>query len=110
MTDKIIELPHDFIGMEDQARLESFAAHLIARGLATRWHWRRVRGIDVAFEIYRGGANEVLFCSIRRNHEHNVFYVQGGSANLRGRGKLDHLMASIDATARAAHGDAPETA
>jgi hypothetical protein len=110
MTDKIIELPQDFIGMEDQARLESFGGHLIARGLATRWHWNRSHGIDVAFEIYRGGVDETLFCSIRRDHAHDVFYVHGGSANLRDRGKLDHVMASVDAAAHAAHDDSPEIA
>ena len=106
----IIELPRDFIGLEDQARLESFGAHLIARGLATRWHWNRSHGIDVAFEIYRGGANEVLFCSIRRDHEHDVFYVQSGSANRRDRGKLDHVMAAVDAAAHAEHDDPPQRA
>jgi hypothetical protein len=110
MTDKIIELPHDFIGPEDQARLESFGAHLIASGLATRWHWNRAHGIDVAFEIYRGGADEQLFCAIRRDRDHDVFYAQGGNAGLRDRGKLEHVMAAVDAAAHAAHGDAPSSA
>jgi hypothetical protein len=107
MTDNVVELPNDFIGKEDQTRLESFGGHLIARGLATRWHWNKERRFDVAFEIYRGGPAEALLFSIRRDSDNDVFYARDEAANLRVRGKLDHVMAFVDAAAHAAHGDAP---
>lgn len=105
--DNIVELPENFIGVEDAEKLESFGAHLISHGRATRWHWNREKGIDVAFEIFRGGADEELMFSIKRNRDKDAFYVTQASGELVDEGTLDHVMAVVDAMARAAHGDSP---
>lgn len=100
---EIINLPDDFIGKEDERRLESFGGHLIGRGYATRWHWNREHGVDVAFEIYRGGADEELFAAIRRDREQDIFCAVDASGRNIGAGTLDHVMAVVDGLARAAH-------
>ena len=102
MTD-IINLPEDFIGKEDERRLESFGGHLIGRGYATRWHWNREHGIDVAFEIFRGGADEALFASIRRDREQDIFCATDAAGRNIGEGTLDHVMAVVDELARDGH-------
>lgn len=107
MTDKVVKLPDEFIGKDDEARLESFGAHLIAHGIATRWHWRRLRGIDVAFEIYRGGAEEELFVSIKRDRRNGVFTVKDGYGRLIDAGTLERIMTTIDAQARRGNWDPP---
>lgn len=107
MTDNVVELPDNLIGKEDEAKLESFGAHLIANGLATRWHWNRERGVDVGFEIYRGGRNETLFACIRRDRARDVFYVTDRAGTPADEGKLDHIMAFVDELARVAHDDIP---
>ena len=106
MTDKIVELPDNLIGKEDEARLESFGAHLISCGLATRWHWNREGGVDVGFEIFRGGPDEALFVRIRRDRAHDVFYITDPAGTRVEQGKLDHVMTVVDDLARVAHGDA----
>lgn len=103
----VVELPENFIGVEDAERLESFGAHLIAHGRATRWHWNREHGIDVAFEIFRGGPHEELMFAIRRDRDKDAFYVTDSSGRVVEEGSLDHVMAVVDSAARAAYGDPP---
>ncbi len=105
--ENIVELPENFIGVEDAERLESFGAHLISHGCATRWHWNRENGIDVAFEIFRGGPHEELMFSVRRDRDQDVFYVTEPSGAVVEQGALDHVMTAIDAIAKAVHGDPP---
>lgn len=100
MTDEVVRLPDNFIGKEDQARLESFGAYLIVHGLATRWHWNRRRGIDVAFELFRGGADEVRIFCIERSRANDVFVLSDGEGRALERGKLDHIMTVVDRAAR----------
>ena len=100
MGGNVIELPDDFIGKEDEARLESFGAHLVGHGWATRWHWNRDHGIDLAFEVFRGGSNEELFLAIRRDRAKDVFYVCDAVGRRVEEGKLEHVMAVADSMAR----------
>lgn len=106
MTD-IVNLPENFIGKEDELRLESFGAHLISHGCATRWHWSRERGIDVAFEIFTGGAHERLMLYIVRDRKRDAFVAKDPEGAAVVEGALDHVMAVVDRLARSARGDAP---
>lgn len=107
MTEKVVKLPDGFIGKDDEARLESFGAHLISHGIATRWHWRRRRGIDVAFEIYCGGMEGELLASISRDRRNDVFTVKDGYGRLVDAGTLERIMTTIDAHARRGNWDPP---
>ena len=103
----IVNLPPNFIGKDDEQRLESFGAHLIAHGWATRWRWNREHGIDVAFDLFIGGAQERLFVSISRDSGHDKFIAQNARGGVLDDGPLDHVMAVVDKLARAAHRDEP---
>lgn len=105
--ENIVELPENFIGVEDAEKLESFGGHLIAHGRATRWRWSRRNGIDVAFEIFHGGPHEHLMFAIKRDRDKDAFYVADASGQVLDEGPLDHIMAVVDTIARAAHGDPP---
>lgn len=107
MTGKIVELPSDFIGREDELKLESFGGHLIARGCASRWHWNRKHGVDVAFELFRGGAEESPLVTIKRDRAKDVFYVLDASGRRLEEGKLEHVMSFVDERARSRRGDTP---
>jgi hypothetical protein len=100
MNEKVIRLPDGFIGKDDEARLESFGGHLIAAGLATRWHWSREAGIDVAFEVFRGGADERLLLTITRDRERDAFVANDGAGRIFAEGPLDRVMAVADELAR----------
>jgi hypothetical protein len=103
----IINLPSDFIGKEDEQRLESFASHLIAHGRATRWHWNRKSGIDVAFEVFRGGADEELLVTIKRDRKEDAFHARDGNGRDLAHGTLDHVMAVIDRAAALSRPEGP---
>jgi hypothetical protein len=103
----IVNLPENFIGKDDEQRLESFGGHLIAHGRATRWHWNRERGIDVAFEIFAGGARERLLMFIVRDREHDKFVAHDGGGGFIAEGALDHVMAVVDKLARSEQNDQP---
>lgn len=94
MPENIVELPRGFIGKQDEAKLESFGGYLIAHGLATRWHWRREEGIDVAFVLFGVGGD--FLCSIRRDQERDVFYVAGADGRRKEEGTLEGIMALVE--------------
>jgi len=104
MSGTIVELPDDFIGKEDELRIESFGSHLIAHGYATRWHWRREHGVDVAFELFRGGPDEEFLLAIKRDRAKDLFYALDAAGNRIEEGKLDHVMAVVDALVRTERG------
>lgn len=104
---EIINLPDDFIGKEDERKLESFGGHLVGRGYATRWHWNRDQGVDVAFEIYRGGAKEELLASIRRDRDKDLFCAVDAAGRSIVEGSLEHVMAGVDGLASALHDQGP---
>ncbi|MGA9573939.1 MAG: hypothetical protein WBS20_08340 [Lysobacterales bacterium] len=105
---KTIKLPDNLIGKEDREKLESFGGHTIARGRATRWHWSEDANDDV-FEIYRGGANEVLASRIRRDRKMDVFYAHDAVGNPIGSGELEHVMAALEQYFIRLHGETPDT-
>lgn len=107
MTEKIVNLPSHFIGKEDEQKLESYGAHLIARGYATRYHWKKENGIIVAFEVYRGGADEEFLFAIRRDRDGDYFYANDAAGTQAGRGTLEHVMAVGDDIARVTRGGTP---
>jgi hypothetical protein len=107
MTAKIVQLPRDFIGKDDEQKLESWGAHLLARGRATRWKWTREHGFDVAFEIFIGGVDEMLAFSIRRDQRNDIFYVTDRKGRIMDNGRLDRIMATVDIFAQQLQGDQP---
>ncbi|HEX5419584.1 MAG TPA: hypothetical protein VFY39_06270 [Gammaproteobacteria bacterium] len=103
----IVNLPENFIGKDDEQRLESFGAHLIAHGRATRWHWNREHGIDVAFEILAGGTKEHLVVSIVRDRKRDRFVAKDARGAVVGKGALDRVMAAVDRLAGMHQGNQP---
>lgn len=101
----IVNLPENFIGKDDESRLESFGAHLIAHGRATRWHWNREHGIDVSFEILAGGRKERLVVSVVRDRERDRFIARDPGGSVLAEGPLDHVMAVVDKLGRRTDGD-----
>ncbi len=94
-------LPRDFIGKEDQAKLESFAAHLIAHGWATRWHWLESEGVDVEFLIYGGGGpGEELMARIARDSARDIFHAENALGRRLGEGALEAVMTAVHQAAR----------
>lgn len=104
---EIVNLPNNFIGKEDEQRLESFGARLIGHGWASRWHWNRERGFDIAFEIFVGGSQERLMATIARDRERDTFLARSAGGRLLAEGALEHVMAVVDRMARARRGDQP---
>jgi hypothetical protein len=105
--DNVVKLPSDFIGKTDESKLESFGAHLIAHGAATRWHWRRSGGVDTAFLIYRGGRNEKLLVSIARDSSRDVYYANDPNGRKLTKGSLEAVMTIVDAMARSGRSESP---
>lgn len=108
MTDSgnnVVRLPNDFIGKAEEVKLESFGAHLIAHGAATRWHWRRSNGFDVEFEVFRGGSDEELLVRISRDKSRSTFHAVDASGGRVAQGSLEHVMTVVDSIARS---DRPE--
>lgn len=103
----VVTLPRNFIGKEDELRLESFGARLIAHGWAARWHWNRDRGFDVAFEIFTGGTDPRLWVAVVRDRDKDVFAAKDAAGRIVANGTLDHVMAVVDRLAQAARRDGP---
>lgn len=106
MTD-IIHLPDNIIGKDDKQALEIFAGHTIALGRATRFHWNEGERGDAVFEIYRGGADEVLSVRISRDREHDVFRARDDKGNTLVMGTLDHVLARLEAYFTDLHDELP---
>jgi hypothetical protein len=96
----IIALPENFIGKHDQVRLESFAARLVARGFAARWHWDRERGVDTALRVFKGRADaQPMFC-FQRNCRDHTFFARDASGRLIAEGALPHVLTIVDKFAK----------
>lgn len=104
---EVVHLPDNFIGKDDQEKLESFGSHEIARGRATRWHWTKTAQGGDAFEILRGGAQEQLVTRVRRDRKRDVFSAHDRDGRLIAEGTLDHIMAVLDAELARLHGEEP---
>lgn len=105
MTDKIIELPGNLIGLEDRKKLESYGGHEISHGRATRFHWGQDAHGDPVFEIYRGGAHEKLASRIGRHRTSDEFYAHTAAGVAIVSGTLDHVMAVLDKKLARDHGE-----
>ena len=84
--------------------MESFGGHTIAHGRATRWHWDKDSNGDDVFEIYRGGADEVLAARISRNRKMDAFCAHDGIGKLIEAGTLTHVMAELEKYFIRSHG------
>lgn len=104
---KIVRLPDNFIGREDRQRLESFGGHTIAHGRATRWHWSTDAQDDDVFEIYKGGADEVLAFRVSRDRRRDIFTVCDSQLRELACGDLEHVMAELERLLAAGHGESP---
>jgi hypothetical protein len=106
---EIINLADNIISKEDREQLASFGGHTIAHGRATRWHWGKAANGDAVFEIFRGGANEVLAVCISRDRKMDAFYAHDATGNMISTGKLDHVMAELEQYFIQLHGESPDT-
>jgi len=106
---KVVNLPDNFIGKVDAAKLESFGGHTLSLGRATRWHWDKDdQGNDV-FEIYRGGADEVLAACIKRDRDRDSFLADDRLGNRLATGKLEQLLAQLETYFSLLHGEGPNS-
>lgn len=92
----IIHLPDNLISRDDRQALESFGAHSIALGRATRFHWAKDRHGNDIFEIYRGGALERLTVRINRDRERDIFCARDAVGHTLINGTLDHVLARLE--------------
>lgn len=102
---EIIKLSENIINKKDREQMESFAGHTIAHGRATRWHWQKIDNGDKVFEIFQGGADEVLAVCISRNRKTDVYYAHDATGNMVSSGELDHVMAELERYFIQLHGE-----
>jgi len=93
---EIIQMPDNPISRADKQALESFGAHSIALGRATRFHWGNGRHGDDVFEIYHGGPFEKLAVRINRDREHDMFCARDANGQTLVSGTLDHVLAHLE--------------
>jgi hypothetical protein len=105
---EIIRLPDNFIGREDREKLESYAGHTIAHGRATRWHWGKNTAGDDVFEIYTGGADEMLAAHISRDREQDEYQARDAAGRLIAAGALEHVFAELEGYFVRLHGEGPD--
>ncbi len=106
---EIINLADNIISRENHEQLASFGGHTIAHGRATRWHWAKADNGDEVFEIFRGGADEVLTVCISRDRKMDAFYAHDAMGNMVVVGELDHVMAELEQYFIQLHGETPDT-
>ena len=102
---EIIEFPDNIIGKEDHEKLESYGAHEISLGRATRYHWEKDDNGDPHFELYRGGANEEFVFSIGRDRKKDVFEARDNKRIVIVSGTLESVMAALDQKLMREHGE-----
>ena len=102
---KIINLAENIISKEDREQLSNFGGHVIAHGRATRWHWDKAANGDDIFEIFIGGADEVLAIRVSRNRKMDAFYVYDANGKVISAGVLEHVMAELDRYFIQLHGE-----
>ena len=96
----IIALPDSFIGKADQVRLESFAAHLIAHGWASRWYWNRQPGPDMALHVYKRRCDERPMLCLIRSRINRAFCAKDAAGNTIAEGELRYVMRVVDTRVR----------
>lgn len=95
MTDDVIRLADNLIGLADVKSLESYGAHVISHGWATRFAWGEDGG-DPRFDLFRGGADERLALRIGRHRSADEFFAEDAGGQIVVSGALDHVMAELD--------------
>lgn len=85
--------------------MEHFGGHTIAHGRATRWHWHKIDNGDEVFEMFQGGADEVLSICISRNRKTDSYYAHDASGTMVSSGGLDHVMAELEQYFTQLHGE-----
>ena len=93
---QVIRMPDNFISKADREKLESFGAHVIVHGRATRWHWAKDVGGGDIFEIYKAGRKGTPIVRIRRDRTRDVFCAEDASGGLVAAGTLAHVMAVLE--------------
>lgn len=106
MSDEIFRLADNPIGPADQRRLESYGAHVIQHGWATRYSWSEEDG-DPRFDIFRGGADEELAARVGRHRDRHEFFAEDSAGGEVVAGMLDHVMAELDSYLKPDTGDFP---
>lgn len=102
---EIINLAENIISKKNREQLEHFGGHTIAHGRATRWHWHKADNGDVVFEIFRGGADEILAVCINRDRQTDAFYAHDDSGSMVASGELEHVMAELEQYFIQLHGE-----
>jgi len=108
MTD-IINLSDNIFSHKDREHLASFGGHTIAHGRATRWHWAKDENGAETFEIFRGGADEVLAVVISRDRKLHAFYAHDEKGDMVASGELEHVMAELEQYFIQLHGELPNS-
>jgi hypothetical protein len=106
MSDDIIRLADNPITPADHRRLESYGAHVIRHGLATRYGWAEEDG-DPRFDIFRGGAEEWLAARVGRHRARHEFVAVDADGAEIVAGPLDHVMAGLETYLREGAGAPP---
>lgn len=102
---KIINLSENIISKKNRCQLESFGGHIIAHGRATRWHWHKIENGDDVFEVFYGGADDLLAVSINRDRKTDAFYAHDAKGDLVASGELEHVMAKLEQYFIQLHGE-----
>lgn len=95
MSDEIVRLAKNLISPADRRWLESYGAHVIKHGWATRFSWSEEDG-DPRFDIYRGGADEWVAARVGRRRDRHEFFAEAETGQEIVAGTLDHVMAELD--------------
>jgi hypothetical protein len=106
---EIINLSGNIFSKKDREHLSSFGGHTIAHGRATRWHWAKDENGAETFEIFRGGADEVLSVVISRDRKMHAFYAHDDMGTMVASGELDHVMAELEQYFIQLHGETPDS-
>jgi hypothetical protein len=93
---KVIKLTENIISKKDRRQLESFGGHTISHGRATRWHWHKTGNGDVVFEMFTGGADEILLICVSRDRKTDAFYAHDAAGTMVASGELEHVMAKLE--------------
>lgn len=106
---EIINISGNAFSKKDREHLSSFGGHTIAHGRATRWHWTKDESGAETFEIFRGGADEVLSVVISHNRDLHAFHAYDEAGNMVASGELDHVMAELEQYFIQLHGETPDS-
>jgi hypothetical protein len=102
---KVIKLTENIISKKDRKLLESFGGHTISHGRATRWHWHKTGDGNVVFEMFTGGADEIMLICVSRDRKTDAFYAHDASGTMVASGELEHVLAKLEEYFIQLHGE-----